>query len=343
MKPILVTGGNGHVGNNLCRLLVSRGERVRAMMRPSADAASLNGVDVEIVRGDILDAESTERAVEGCDRVYHTAAGFLIWSRDPERDIVRPCVEGTRNVMRAAVRAGVEKIVYTSTGGTIGVAESADHVADERQRASNPHTDYFRAKIAAEDEALAIGAREKLPTTVINPGFILGPGFFKLSESVQQVSDFVNYGAPIYFDGGVGVVDVEDVGRGAMGAMEKGRDGERYILSGENVTWKELLDLVAECTGLKPPSLRVPIPVLRALALIMELGGWVTGRRPQITRSAVDEFAGKYGYMDCTKAKEEVGFSYRSARETVRRTVAWLLEQGFVSEKRQRALKPRLQ
>ena len=342
MKPVLVTGGNGHLGNNLCRLLVERGESVRAMMRPSADSAALSGVDVEIVRGDILDASSTERAVEGCSRVYHTAAGFLIWSRDPERDIIRPCVEGTRNVMRAAVRAGVEKMLYTSTGGTIGIADGPGRLVDERQRNTSPHTQYFRAKIAAEDEAFAIAASEKLPTTAINPGLILGPGFFKLSESVQQVSDFVNYGAPIYFDGGVGTVDVEDVARGAILAMEKGRDGERYILSGENVTWKQLLDLMAEFTGLRAPGLKVPIPVLRVLALVMELASKVTGRRPQITRSAVDEFGGKYGYMDCAKAAEELGFTYRSARETVRRTVAWLLDHGFVSEKRQRALTPHL-
>ena len=155
---------------------------------------------------------------------------------------------------------------------------------------------------------------------------------------MRQVADFVNQSVPIYFDGGFGTVDVEDVARGALLAMDKGRDGERYILSGENVTVKRLFDLIAEFTGLRAPTIRVPIPVLRVLALGMELAGKLTGTRPQIDRSQVDEFAGTYGYVDPSKAERELGFTYRSARETVRRTVVWLIDQGFISEKRQRVL-----
>ena len=131
MQPTLVTGANGHVGNNLCRLLLARGERVRAMVRASADPAALAGLDVEVVHGDVRDAEATARAVAGCARVYHTAAGFLMWSRDPERDIIAASVEGTRNVVGAAARAGVEKVLYVSTGGTIGFTDSPDVILDE--------------------------------------------------------------------------------------------------------------------------------------------------------------------------------------------------------------------
>ena len=200
MKPTLVTGANGHVGNNVCRMLVARGERVRAMIRGSADPEPLRGLDLEIVRGDILDADSTARAVQGCGRVYHTAAGFLMWSRDPERDIIRPSVEGTRNVMEAAARAGVEKVVYTSSSGTIGHAGSPDALFDETRANTEPHTHYLRGKIAAEGEAFVIAARTGLAMTSIHPGLILGPGFWKPSESVSQVVQFVNQGAPIYFD-----------------------------------------------------------------------------------------------------------------------------------------------
>src|SRR5439155_784909 len=181
MKPTLVTGANGHLGNNLCRLLVARGEPVRAMIRPSADPAPLAGLDLEIVRGDIMDLASTARALEGCGRLYHTAAGFLMWSRDPERDIIRPSVDGTRNVLEAAAR-------------------------------------------------------------------------------------------------------------GAMLAMDKGRAGERYLLSGENVTVKGLFDLMAEATGLPAPRVKLPVPVLRAVAAAMELASKLTGARPLIDRSQVDEF-----------------------------------------------------
>src|SRR5437899_4100123 len=144
MKPTLVTGANGHLGNNLCRLLVARGERVRAMIRPSADPAPLAGLDLESVRGDIMDPASTAAAVAGCGRVYHTAAGFLMWSRDPERDIIRPSVEGTRTVLDAAARAGVEKVVYTSSSGTIGHAGSPDALFDETRANTEPHTHYLR-------------------------------------------------------------------------------------------------------------------------------------------------------------------------------------------------------
>jgi dihydroflavonol-4-reductase len=334
MKPTLVTGANGHVGNNLCRLLVERGERVRAMIRPTADLAPLHGLDLEVVRGDILDADSTARVVEGCGRVYHTAAGFLMWARDPERDIVRPSVEGTRNVLNAAARAGVEKVLYVSTGGTIGFSATPDRLRDETHHNTQPHTPYFRGKVAAEKEAFAIAAREKLPVTAVNPGYILGPRFWKLSESVRQVADFMNQGMPIYFDGGFGTVDVEDVGEGAILAMEKGRDRERYILSGENVTVKQLLDTVAELTGLRAPTIKLPVPVLRAMAFAMEIGGRMTGTRPMLDRAQVDEFAGVYGYVDTSKAERDLGFTHRPARETVRRTVAWLLDHGFVREKR---------
>src|SRR5438876_4795231 len=152
MKPTLVTGANGHLGNNLCRLLVARGEPVRAMIRPSADPAPLAGLDLEIVRGDIMDPASTARALEGCARLYHTAAGFLMWSRDPERDIIRPSVEGTRNVLEAAARAGVEKVLYTSTSGTMGLPTRPDQPFDETHVNSEPHTHYLRGKIAAEKE-----------------------------------------------------------------------------------------------------------------------------------------------------------------------------------------------
>src|ERR1043165_2817992 len=139
MKPTLVTGANGHVGTNICRLLVERGEAVRAMIRPSADPKLLDGMNAQIVRGEIMDPTSTAAAVDGCGRVYHTAAGFLMWSKDPERDIIRPSVEGTRIVLEAAAKAGVDKVVYTSTTGTMGFAPTPAHPLDETSFNHEPH------------------------------------------------------------------------------------------------------------------------------------------------------------------------------------------------------------
>jgi len=336
-KPTLVTGANGHVGNNLCRLLIERGDRVRAMIRRSADPTPLAGLDVEVVHGDIMNPADAAAAVENCGRVYHTAAGFLMWSRDPERDIIRPSVEGTRNVLEAAAHAGVERVVYTSTTGTIGFSTTPRQL-DETHFNTDPHTYYVRGKVAAEKEAFAIMQRTGLPVVAIQPGFILGPRFGKVSESVRQIADFLNNGAPLYFEGGFGVVDVEDVARGSIAAMEKGRPGERYILSGEDLTVKQLFDLMADLTGLKAPSLKAPVPVVRALAALMEFAAKLTGARPMLDRSQVDEFAGKYAYFSSAKAQRELGYTYFPARKTVQRTISWLMEHGFVKEGRRQMI-----
>jgi dihydroflavonol-4-reductase len=336
-KPTLVTGANGHLGNNLCRLLAERGERVRAMIRRGADPAPLAGLDVEIVRGDILDAGDAATAVADCARVYHAAAGFLMWSRDPERDIIRPCVEGTRTVLEAAARAGVEKLVYVSTSGTIGAATTPVQ-RDETQDNTSPHIHYARGKIAAEREAFAIAKRTGLPVIAVQPGLILGPRFWKLSESVRQVADFLNQGAPLYFDGGFSVVDVEDVARGSILAMEKGRAGERYILSGEDLTVKQLFDLMADLSGLQAPRIKAPVPVVRVAAAVMEFAAQLTGKRPMIDRSQVDEFAGRYAYFSSAKAQRELGYTYLPARETVQRTITWLVEHGFVNQRRRQMM-----
>jgi dihydroflavonol-4-reductase len=340
MKPTLVTGANGHVGYNLTRLLRERGEPVRAMIRPTADAKPLEELGVEIARGDVLDRASVEAAVSGCGRVHHAAAGFLMWSKDPEREIVAASRDGTRHVLEAAAAAGVERVLYVSTAGTIGFGSRPDEVRDETSNNAAPHTHYIVGKIAAEKEAFAIAARTGMPVVAVNPGLILGPRFFKLSESVKQVADFVNQGMPAYFDGGFGLVDAEDVARGSIFAMERGRDRERYILSSEDLTVKEMFDVLAELTGLPAPKLKLPVPVLRIVAGGMELLSKITGSRPMLDRSQIDEFAGKYGYLANGKSKRELGCTYLPARDTIRRTLAWLIDRGFVAEKRRPLLKP---
>jgi dihydroflavonol-4-reductase len=228
--------------------------------------------------------------------------------------------------------------VYTSSSGTIGHAGSPGERWNESRPYPEPHTHYLRGKIAAEKEAFAIAKRTGLAVVSIHPGLILGPGFWKPSESVAQVVQFVNQGAPVYFDGGFSVVDVEDVARGAILAMEKGRSGERYILAGDNVTVKQLFDLMAELTGLGAPSVRLPVPVIRVVATLLELTGKLTGTRPMIDRSQVDEFAGKYAYFSNAKAERELGYTWLPARDVVARTIAWIVERGMVTDARRAGL-----
>jgi dihydroflavonol-4-reductase len=261
-----------------------------------------------------------------------------MWSRDPERDIVQPSIAGTRTVLDAAARAGVAKVLYVSTGGTIGFPPRPNEVWDETHQNTDPHTWYLKGKVAAEREAFEISRRTGMPVTAVNPGLILGPRFYKVSESVRQIVDFVNQPPPVYFDGGFGVVDVEDVCDGAIGAMEKGGDRERYIVSGEDVTVKGAFEIVADLVGVRAPSIRVPVPLLRLLAGGMEAISKATGKRPMLDRSQVDEFAGKYAYHDSSKAKRALGYAPRGARETIRRTVAWAIDHGFVPEGRKAKL-----
>jgi dihydroflavonol-4-reductase len=262
-----------------------------------------------------------------------------MWSKDPERDIVRPSIEGTKNVIEAAAKAGADKVLYVSTGGTIGFSASPHERYDESHFNDDPHTHYLKGKVAAERAAFELQRTLKLPLSAINPGLILGPRFHKLSESVRQIADFVNHGAPLYFDGGFGVVDVDDVARGAILAMEKGRDGERYLVSGDDVTVRQSFEICAELTGLKAPTLRCPVPVLKGIATVMELASKLTGSRPMLDRSQVDEFGGKYGYHSSAKAQRELGYTWLSARETIRRTIAWIIDRGFVADKRRAALR----
>jgi dihydroflavonol-4-reductase len=263
-----------------------------------------------------------------------------MWSKDPERDIIAPSVAGTRNVLEAAVKAGAEKVVYVSTAGTIGFNTGPDQPPrDEKTSNTTPHTHYVRGKIRAEEEAFAIAKRSGLPVPAINPGLILGPRFFKYSESVKQVADFVVQGTPVYFDGGFGVVDVEDVARACLLAMEKGRSAERYIASGDNVTVKQMFDMLSELTGLPAPKTKLSPTVMRVLAAALELVAKVGGPKPMIDRSQVDEFVAKWGYLSSAKAERELGYTFRSARETLGRTVSWLVDNGFVPEKRRAAMK----
>ena len=254
LKPTLVTGASGFVGWHVARLLIERGHRVRALVRASSSVPEL---DVERMTGDLRDPASLERAAAGCGLVFHVAADYRLWSKNPG-DLYRTNVEGTRNMLSAARAAGVEQLVYTSTVGCIGFP--ADGMGDEPSPVSLAEMigAYKRSKFLAEQVALEF-ARDGFPVVIVNPTAPMGDHDFKPTPTGQIVLDFLNGAMPVFIDTGLNVVSVRDVALGHLLACEKGRVGERYILGSENMTLGQILSELATITRPKAPSFQAAV------------------------------------------------------------------------------------
>jgi dihydroflavonol-4-reductase len=338
MSLTLVTGAAGHVGNSIVRALRAHGHAVRAMVRPSSNREALAGLEVEIFEGDMLDEPTVRRAVDGCEVVHHTAAAFTMWARDPEREIIQPTLTASRNLLQACRAAGTRRIVYVSSAGTLGTTATPVRL-DESTPYPAVTLPYMIGKVRAEEHALRFATDTGLDVVFVLPGLILGPSFWKLTPSVVQVRDFLDGRLPFYFEGGFSVVDARDVAAGCLAAAERGRPVTRYVLGGENCTVKEFLDATAKLTGLSAPAIRLPIAVLGALGSVLELLTRVVSFEPPLTRAMVDEFGGRYGYLDSTRARTELGYQPRPLRATLYDTVEWCLARGFVGAKRRDAVR----
>ena len=254
---VLVTGATGFVGGNLARELWSRGYEVRALARPGSNTLTTKGTGIERVAGDILDRESLDRVIEGCQAVFHCAAAYTFWSRDPE-GVRRVNVEGTVNVLESAAAAAVERVVYTSTVSTIGIPGDgglADEWTPLTPKALHGH--YKESKFEAEQKALKL-AGKGVPVVVVNPTAPVGPWDVKPTPTGKIILDFVRRKIPAYLATGMNLVDVADVSAGHILALERGRDGERYILGNRNVTLKEMFAMLSNITGLSAPRVRLP-------------------------------------------------------------------------------------
>jgi len=325
-----VTGATGFIGSNVARALLKRGNEVCALVRPTADRSNLAGLDVRPVEGDLLDFESLKRGMDGCSQVYHVGALYSFWVR-PRRLVYDVNVEGTRNVLRAARDQGMEKVVYTSSVAALGLREDG-RPADETTpvELSDVIGDYKKSKYLAEQVALEFA--EDLPVVIVNPSFPVGPGDIKPTPTGQTILDFLNRKMPAYVDTGMNVVDVEDVALGHLLASEKGRVGERYILGGENLTMKQLLDLLAEITGLPAPRFRLPyFPILAASFLNAGFCKLFPGCTPRMTPQTI-RMSRHLMFFDPSKAVEELGFPQTSARQALSKAVAWFEENGYVQD-----------
>src|SRR6266849_5376888 len=325
----LVTGATGFLGSHVARQLAGRGEDLRVLVRPASDVRALEGIEAERVTGDLRDPASLERAMAGVARVFHVAADYRLWARDP-REIYESNVTGTYNLLKAARRANVERIVYTSTVATVAV-QRPGRLPNESTRSSIDEMigHYKRSKFEAEQCALR-AAESGLPVVIVNPTTPVGPGDWKPTPTGKIIVDFLNRRMPGYVDTGLNFVPVEDCAAGHLLAAERGRVGERYILGGWNLTLKQVLDTLAKISGLRAPRWKFPHALAYVAAWVDTAVYGALGREPQIPLEGV-RMARHKMFVDASKATSELGFSPGPIEGALERAVRWYEANGYVA------------
>ncbi len=322
MKPVLVTGASGFLGWHVARALVERGHSVRALVRPGSRVREL---DVEVVTGDLRDPESLARAAAGCGLAFHVAADYRFWSREP-RELYASNVDGTRNLLEAAKNQGVERVVYTSTVGCIGIPHSGLGDENTPLTLSDMTGHYKRSKFLAEQAAMEC-AKGGFPVIIVNPTAPIGDHDVKPTPTGKIVADFLKGAMPAFIDTGLNVVDARDCAEGHLLACERGRPGERYILGSENLTLQQIFQKLAKLTGRKAPSVRLPYAVAWSAAACSTAWAGLTGRPPRVPLEAV-LLAKKKMWVSHEKARSELGFDPSPADVALARAVEWFGKGG---------------
>lgn len=323
MKPILVTGASGFVGWHVARLLADAGHTVRALVRKGS---AVPGLAVQVFEGDLRDARSVQQAILGCGAVFHVAADYRLWAKDRE-EIFETNVRGTAQLLELASIEGVERFVYTSTVGCIGIPEDGfgteETPVDPRQMMGA----YKESKYLAEQSVLRL-AEQGFPAVIVNPTAPVGERDVKPTPTGRIILDFLRGRMPAYIDTGLNVVDVEDVARGHLLAFEHGTPGERYILGSENLTMREILEILAEESGRRAPSLKLPYSVAMAFAVADTALAAVTGKEPRAPVDAV-KMARKKMFVSCAKAERELGYLAAPARQGLAKAIRWFRANGY--------------
>ncbi len=324
----LVTGGTGFVGAHVVRALVARASSVRCLARVASRRDNLAGLDVEIVPGDLTDPASLSRAMAGVATVYHVAADYRLWTRDPQ-ELYRANAGGTENVLRAAADAGVSKVVYTSSVAALGLKQDGS-AGDETTPVERARIigHYKKSKFDAERAAERWAGRG-LPVVIVNPSTPVGELDIKPTPTGRMIVDFLNRRMPAYVDTGLNLIDVRDVAAGHLLAAEKGKDGERYILGNRNMTLKEILDTLSRLTGLPSPKTRLPHWIPLTVAAVDTAVSRVTGRAPRVSFESVRMSTHRM-FFDASKAVRDLGLPQTPVEEPLARAVEWFRAKGYV-------------
>jgi len=333
--PTLVTGATGFIGSAVVRRLIKAGHRVRVLVRSDSNRANFAGLPVEISIGDLTDPASLKYALTNCTALFHVAADYRLWTPAPEH-MYAVNVQGTRNLMLAAISAGVKRIVYTSSvavlkisGQSISETYLVDETADAELHDMIGH--YKRSKWLAETQVKQLIVEQKLPAIIVNPSTPIGPRDIKPTPTGRIIVEAANGRMPAYVDTGLNWVHVDDVAYGHLLAYEKGRIGERYILGGRNITLKEILYEIAALTGLSPPLFKLPHKMVLPLAYLSE--AWARAIRPDYEpRVTIDgvRMAQKRMFFSSRKAHKELGYQHRPVSEALSDAVKWFVQNNYI-------------
>ena len=333
----LVTGANGFLGSAVTRCLLADGHEVRCLVRPGSNRLNLNKLAIEISEGDLRDTPSLQRAVMGCDSLFHVAADYRFWIPDPETmyDIN---VGGTRALIMAAAEAGMSRMVYTSSVATLGLNSDGTPSNEETPSSlANMTGHYKRSKYLAEELVQQLTDEHNLPLVIVNPSTPVGPRDVKPTPTGQMVLDTLCGRMPAYINTGLNIAHVDDIARGHLSAHARGKAGERYILGGENMTLLKILRTIDEIRGKKVKRLNLPVNLVLPMAWMMERVATFSGNEPRATVDSV-KMAKKMMFFSSEKAKLELGYQYRPVVEAFVDAVSWFQENGYCEDASVRSL-----
>jgi len=323
----LVTGSTGFIGSAITRELIKNGEEVKVLIRKTSDTRNIDNLEVEKVYGDIRDVDSMRSALKGCDTLFLTAAYFAHWAPNPKL-LYEVNVGGTKASLQAALEADIEKVVYTSTNNAIAASGPMPATEEKAFNYWESKDHYSMSKYIAENEARMFVSKG-LPLVIVNPTLVIGINDIKPTPSGQMIIDVVKKKMPGYIDGGINVIDVEDVAQGHILAVTKGKVGDRYLLGNRNVTVYEYLKLIADIAGVKPPAIKLPYKFALALGHIFELGSYITKKPPVVTASEV-RIGKMTEWYDCSKAVNELGLPQTPIETTIKKAINWFKENGYI-------------